>query len=293
MQVPEELSQLQKWMQAVVTHPDGIVAGVDSEDARSAIAVDGESIETVVTRSESLSAVGRLAVYGDAYFARLLDVLAEEYPAMVHALGEEAFQGLAFVYLQQHPSQSYTLGELGSRFPEFLRTTRPENDDAQRPDWADFLADLATVERTYAEVFDGPGVEGQELLKPDDLASISQDAWPDVRLETACCLRLLTLDFPAHGYATAVRRETEVLFPNPQPTYLVVKRRDFIVRRDPVALDEYRLLESLIQGKTIGESIADVAQSTDSDLDEFAANLQNWFFEWAEAGYFTAIIHPE
>lgn len=288
---PQELEKLQNWMQAVITHPDGIAAGVQSKAARSTIDVEVDDVENVVTRSESLSSIERLGVYGDAYFARLIDVMADEYPALVHALEEEAFNGLAFVYLQTHPSSSYTLGDLGSRFPAYLAETRPPADDeSHRPDWADFLIDLATIERTYAEVFDGPGVEGQELLKPEDLQQISPEAWPATKLECACCLRLVQLQFPAYAYATAVRRGQEPEFPEPEPSFVVVKRKDFIVRRDPVAEDEYKLLEFLIAGESVGDAIANVAATTTTDLDSFAANLQNWFFEWSEAGYFTGII---
>ena len=288
---PQELEMLQNWMQAVISHPGGVVAGVQSEKAQATLNVGIDSVENIVTRSENQTSVERLGVYGDAYFARLIDVMAGEYPAIVHALGEEAFNSLAFTYLQAYPSTSYTLGDLSKRFPQYLEETRPPaEDESLRPDWADFLIDLATIERTYAEVFDGPGVEGKELLKPEDLQTISVDNWPNTKLECACCLRLVQLRFPAYAYATAVRRGQSPEFPAAEPSFVVVKRKDFIVRRDPVAKDEFKLLESLMHGETVGDAIAIVAESTTTDLDSFAANLQNWFFEWSEAGYFTGII---
>ena len=67
----------------------------------------------------------RLAIYGSAYYLRLLECMREEFPATAHALGEETFDGFAAAYLQQYPSRSYTLCQLGTHFARFLVETRP------------------------------------------------------------------------------------------------------------------------------------------------------------------------
>lgn len=92
--------------------------------------VDLADVEGVLARSNVLGPLDRLAVYGHAYFARLLDCLREEYPVLKHALGDEAFDAFATGYLQEHPSRSYTLFELGAKFPDFLRDTRPAAETA-------------------------------------------------------------------------------------------------------------------------------------------------------------------
>src|SRR5262245_53050770 len=113
------LDELQRWMQAVVTHPGGIAAGIESDDARKQIAIVPEQAERVITRSKALTAAERLQIYNHAYFARLLDCLREEYSVLAAALGNEIFDAFAVAYLEAHPSQSYTLGQLGTQFPEF------------------------------------------------------------------------------------------------------------------------------------------------------------------------------
>jgi hypothetical protein len=45
-----ELDRLERWMQAVIMHPDGVVAGVASEEARQHIDVTPGAVEQVVTR---------------------------------------------------------------------------------------------------------------------------------------------------------------------------------------------------------------------------------------------------
>ncbi len=62
---PRQLNQIQRWMQSVITHPAGIVAGIDSPAAQGEIDVGSEQIEEVITRSKALDSIGRLEVYGN------------------------------------------------------------------------------------------------------------------------------------------------------------------------------------------------------------------------------------
>src|SRR5216684_3580309 len=128
-----ELSRLQRWFQTVITHADGVDSGVSSEEAQRLIQLSPGQLEKVITRSRALSAAERLAIYANAYHTRLLECLGEVYPMLKRALGEEAFEGFAFGYLQEFPSRSYTLNELGRHFTRYLQETRPtsDNDDSE------------------------------------------------------------------------------------------------------------------------------------------------------------------
>jgi len=297
---PRELGRIQQWMQSVITHPDGVRAGIDSGAARGEIDVAASDIEQVVSRSQALTSIERLEVYGNAYFARLLECLADEFQAVGHAVDEEVFTGFAFGFLQTYPSTSYTLADLGRRFPQYLEEIRPDRKSSEEPDWADFLIDLAKLERTYSEVFDGPGVEGEPLLSPGDLQAIPPNQWPLVKLQPVPCLQLKTYRFPVHEYASAVRQETDPTPPPAEPTHLVITRRDFIVRRKAVPSTQFALLQQLVEGATIGDAIATVAATIDGSLEQFAEELRGWFENWATAGYFrqvdlpdATLIHPQ
>jgi len=288
---PTELQRIQHWMQAVITHPEGVEAGIDSSETRQVIDVATDQVEEVICRSSAQTSIERLQVYANAYYARLLEVLGSEFPALVHTLGDELFQEFAFGYLQQYPSHSYTLSDLGARFPEYLAQTRPdrESTDAE-PDWADCLVDLATLERTYSEVFDGPGVEGQARLNTDQLRQVALDRWPSVRLVPAPCLKLLNLRFPVHEYATAVRRDESPELPAPSPTWLVVTRRDYIVRRIAVGEPEFVALAAIVGGGTIAEALEAAQNRWTGDFDQLASEVQRWFRDWSAAGYFLSMV---
>jgi hypothetical protein len=288
-----DLDQLQRWMQTVVMHLGGAVEGVASAESRQIIDVHPQEVEKVVRPSKALTGLERLEIYNRGYFARLLECLCEEFPVLRHALGEEAFDQFAVDYLQKYPSRSYTLNQLGTNFPRYLAESRPTEDGSGAGgSWPDFLIDLATLELVYSEVFDGPGVEGQPLLDADQFKAIPTDRWPEVRIVPVCCLRLLSLRFPVHKYFAGVRKNRNPRFPKPADAFLAVTRRRYVVRRYELSRPQYVLLSALAAGQPVSQAIGLTAQSADSDLDELAANLRQWFFNWTAEGLFQALALP-
>jgi hypothetical protein len=260
-------------------NPAGVPGGLAAEQT--------ESVEAIITRSKALDSVSRLEVYASAYFARLLECLREEFPATTTLLGEEAFDELAFGYLQEYPSTSYTLNHLSIRFAQYLRESRPPR-EGDAPDWADLLADLAELEQHFNEVFDGPGIEAERLLTADDLLAISPDDWPSARLVMAPCLRVAEFRFPLNDYYAALRRGETADPPQPEPSWMAITRRDYVVRRHVLTRAEYVLLAALLRGETVGEAIAAAAETV-TDLDAFAAQLREWFHTWSRAGFIVGV----
>lgn len=289
--VAPSLDRVQQWMQAVITHPHGVEAGLASTEASRHMQVPLENVEQIISRSAALTSLERLNVYANAYYARLLECLSEEYPALRHAVGEDAFGGFALGYLQRFPSISHTLADLGRDFPRYLAETRPARQSAETgtADWADFLIDLSLLERTYSEVFDGPGPERGDFLKPVELLAIDPADWPHARLVPLGSFRLLSLRFPAHEYASQVRRQGQAVPPAATPTWLAITRRDYIVRRYPLSLDQYTLLLALSQGRSVGQAIEQVAAQSSDDLESLAARLRDWFRIWTAAPLFRAV----
>jgi hypothetical protein len=282
------LDMIQRWMQTVIMNPHGVHAGVESDGARREIDVEAGQVESVVTRSRNQTSLERLDIYHRAYFARLIECLRDEFPVLLHALGEEAFDAFALAYLQKYPSRSYTLNHLGTRFPQYLAETRPaqEGDDAS---WPDFLIDLATLELTFGEVFDGPGVEGQPLLSVEHLQGLDPEKWLASLLVPVSCLRLLTLRYPVNRYYRAVRRKKEPPVPPPHPTYLAVTRRQYVVRHYQFPRLQHVLLSALVSGQTVGDAIQTTAAAAGPVLSRLPGLLHKWFRNWAAEGFFVAL----
>jgi hypothetical protein len=291
---------VQRWMQAVIMHPEGVDAGLASDSARQHLDVAPEDVEQVIARSEAQTSVERLSIYANAYYARLLECLGEEFPVLKRTLGEETFDAFAMDYLQHYPSRSYTLGKLGESFMRYLAESRPakadgdesaEADGGELPaDWPNFLIDLATLEWTFSQVFDGPGIEGQTLLTSEQLQAIDAEQWPSARLEVVPCLKLLALRFPVNAFYTAMRRGEEPTLPGPAASWLAITRRDFIVRRHELTERQYELLSALAAGDTIGAAIERAARAPGGDIEQFVVELGDWFRDWAAADFFQRVI---
>lgn len=282
-----ELGTVQRWMQAVITHPGGVRAGMAASEARREMAVGPDEVESVVTRSRALSGLDRLEIYARAYFARLLECLRAEFPVLARAMGEDLFDEFAVGYLERYPSRTYTLNRLGADFARYLAETRPPDED-----WPDLLIDLATLEWAVAEVFDGPGVEGQALLEVGGLTAIPVERWAEARLVPVPCLRVLALDHPVRAYYTALRDGKEAMPPDRSDSYMALTRRDYVVRIHDLAPPEYVLLNALLDGQPIGSAVGLVAESADPELDHLADDLRVWFGNWAAAGFFRAVEVP-
>jgi hypothetical protein len=278
-----DLDRVQRWLQAVIMHPDGAAEGAGSPRAREQIDVGAEGVERVVTRSRALTGLERLAIYGNAYYARLLECLRGEFPVLARALGEELFDAFAFGYLQKYPSRSYTLTRLAENFPHYLAETRP----AAGETWPDFLIDLATLELTFAEVFDAAGDEGEPLLDAARLREVPAERWPEARLVPARSLRLLALRYPVQEYFAAVRRGEDPPPPVPADTFLAVTRREYVVRQHALSWPEYEMLRALAAGRPLGDAIGVAAETAAVGFDELAGNLRDWFQGWAARGFFS------
>ena len=48
-----------------------------------------------------------MQIYNDAYFARIIDSLKEDFPTVVGCLGEESFRELGRAYLEQYPEGAF------------------------------------------------------------------------------------------------------------------------------------------------------------------------------------------
>ncbi len=281
------LEQTQRWMQAVLMHPAGVASGVNSAAAREQIAIDANELEAVIPPSSRLTPERRLAVYSNAYTARLIECLAQQFPALVATTGKDAFADLAWGYLRAHPSRSYTLNHLGAQFAAYLDQSRPA--DLQEGDslgWPDLLVDLARLEWHVSEVFDGPGCETSPPLGPEALSAIAPHEWPDARLNTAPSLRLVTLRFPLNDYYTAVRRGHKAEMPKPGQQFLALARRDYVVWRYELTPNEHKLLAALAGGESVGDAI----ERTDESYT--AEQLRNSFYRWGRWGFFADVERP-
>ena len=268
---------IERWMQAVVMHPQGAAAGIRAAPARRLLPAAAEKIETVVLPSKSLSSVERLDIYAYMYYARLLDVLTDEYPVTRQVLGAKAFDRACRLFVQRNPSKYRTLNHLSERFPAFLTRHLPPGNRSG------LAIDVAHIERAMDDVFDAPRAEP---LTAAEFSAISADEWHRVRLAMIPALRLLKLRFPANDYINAVRAGKKPRLPRPRATFAIVYRRHFLLYRRDQMPGQFKLLTALMQGRTLEQAVRASASGRGGSADRLAATLGAWFREWAAAGIF-------
>ncbi len=261
------LDALQAWMQNALIFP-----GQTST----------EQVEQLVEPSPRLAAVHRLAIYQRSYYLRLLTCMREQFPALCYTLGEELFDDFAYEYLQAHPSESYTLYELGKRLPAYLEETRPDREEPveSRERWVDFMVDLAHFERQLFVMFDAPGHEGKPFA---DLNV------PDCRLRLQPCFALGDYRFPVAEYYHEVREGKAPPVPLEETSRVVLVRKNYLMRTVPLTTPHYTFLTSLHSGKNVSESLQLVAEQLAMPI---AKVSQSWAApdgtrqRWIEAGFF-------
>lgn len=232
--MPPELRELQRAFQAFAT---------------GAAALDGSLL------------TGRPAVYRDAYFARLHDVLAEQHTALRAAVGDDGFERLVRAYLDACPPVGHDIGEAGARLPGFLTLAGEAA-----------LAGLARFERLHHELFVAPDATPLTLAALQDLPPAEL---PATRLLAVPAFALLEHD---HDVAALHAEPTRPAVAS--PTRLVLWRKQLTVLHRRVDAEEWRALAQVAQGVSfaeLGERLAEGAS-----VDAAAARLGAYVTRWLD-----------
>jgi hypothetical protein len=261
------LEALQGWMQATLIFPRETDAG---------------EIGQILEDSPRLKAADRLAIYQRSYHLRLLRCLQEQFPALCHALGRELFNGFAREYLQQLPSESYTLCDLGRRFSTYLEDARPDREASaeKREGWIDFMVDLTRFEREVYVMFDAPGHEGKPF---------ASEGTPDDRLRLQPCFQLHESRFPVAAYYHQVKNRQSPELPPRAHSWLALARTQFVVHTFPLSAVQFQFLQVLQNGATASEALESVARTSGRPVEEISrawSGPEGLRKRWIEAGFF-------
>jgi hypothetical protein len=222
-----------------------------------------------------MSCEERLAVYKNAYSARLIECLRDTFARTFQALGEDVFDAFAANYIHQYPSTSYTLDRLGDHFIRFLTETWSDQRDTENASMMDslrFVIDLAKLDYAEAQVFDGPGSErvGQQIGLNTDSSTLPFAICPSVRLEA--------FDFPVPHLEAPFSA-----LPEPQAVWVVLHRVQYTVRITEMSQVEFEFLAALCRTRDFHQALEDCNATERISTDEMAS----WFQRWTQRG----IIH--
>jgi hypothetical protein len=285
------LLDIQRAMAAAVMMP------LTPDEDMQPFAPDGRDMravaETFIAPNKNLTAFDRLELYNRQYWYRLLDALAEDFPALRAVLGPKRFEALSIAYLGAHPSRSFSLRNLGSKVVEWM---------AEHPEYSGrrhrLTLDVARIEWAFVEAFDNAEHKPLTIEQIRTVSGVSH-------LELQPHVRLLALDHAAVDLVLAlhrrqrrdsseagVRHEDSNESPKEQlprvsrrPTWVVAHRLDNSVYYRSLMREEYLTLAAIQSGLPLGDALEAGFVGTLKPASRWPKMVEQWFADWAEFGW--------
>jgi len=271
------LRALQHWFAAAIMHPEGVAGGIEQTAAHGASAITLGDVERVLLPSSRLPGIERLAIYGDAYRARLVECLADDYPALQYALGDDAFEALCLRYIARHPSESPNLNAFGRHMAAFCR------DEECFP--SRFEGELAALEWAMVEVLHAPSAQKLDLAT---LATVPGDRWARARFSASETVRVMEFSHPVNAFFQAFRTDQTPSVPALAWSATAVFRDGATIWRMDLSRAMHALLMSLFGGTPLGPALESLARA-EQLTDEEGAQVMVWFRDWVRHGFFAQI----
>ncbi|QIF06187.1 DUF2063 domain-containing protein [Roseimicrobium sp. ORNL1] len=255
--------------------------------------------ELFVKPNDRLTSFERLEIYNQQYWWRVLEGFAEDFSGVAAVIGPKKFEALSVAYIETCGSNSWTMRNLGRDLPAFLvahpQLTAPHTTlalDMARLEWARCLA------------FDEPADPVPDTQK------LARTPPHELRLGLQSYITLLTLEYEAEQLLLRLRRRSQkaagstasnamtsaprrsralriVAKRAPAPVHLVVHRLQNTVYYKRVTPEAHVLLTLIHQGIPVEQACARAFTGSDFTPEDAASQIQQWFADWMELGWFT------
>ncbi|OLF51260.1 DNA-binding domain-containing protein [Pseudomonas chlororaphis] len=222
----------------------------------------------------SLDIATGLAIYHNAYHARLEEVLRGDFPTLHNWLGDDEFARLAEAYIRRQPSTHYSLRWLGQGLEAFIGSYLEPCQSAP-------LGELAALEWDFTLAFDAPPGAALSLadmagLQPEEWATLQVDLqpyvqWRECRFNSVALWRAFK-DGAAFPGSVALE----------EPQVCLVWRDARICRYRSLPAAEARALAGMArQGWNFAELCAELAVTYKEDT---ALQAVSWLKQWVHDG---------
>ncbi len=244
--------------------------------------------------NDRLTSFERLEIYNRQYWFRLKDCFYDDYPGLRAVLGDRRFERMAQAYLARHPSECFTLRNLGRRLLPFLESE--SRWIASNPKLA---LDMARLEWAHIEAFDN---EARPKLKMDSLAGMDPGR---IHLRLQPHITLLQIAHEVDEFLIQIKqgerlrneasnamemrrarlRNTLRRRLRPKTVFLAVHRYKDAVHYKRLESAQFSMLSAFQKNATIAEACDQLAQSGGVSGDA-GAEVKSWFETWAALGWF-------
>lgn len=229
--------------------------------------------EELIASSPTLAPVERLELYHRQYWYRLLDSIAEDFPALRLLVGDETFWNLMEAYLEAVPATSFTLRHLGRSLARFI---------AEQPDLLPhpvYAHDMARLEYAVMEAFEAAE---HVPIPPSKLAGSCIALQPHVHL-----LELRTPADKIWRDAGKGRPLGQLHPPSDRSArFVAVFRRDFEIEVETMPWPAYSILSAVSKTASLAETMELVVRDERLAEEADPARVSEWFNTWVRRGWF-------
>jgi hypothetical protein len=215
-----------------------------------------------------------LGVYQRGYRIRLADFVVQYHPGLRAILGDEAFEALVDVYIDQRPSRDPNARFFTTGLPDFMRESARWRDDSA-------AVSMALFERAIVDAFDSPD---ETPLAVQALAEFAPEDWPRLAFDFDPSLALLELAAGTiEAYDAAISEEEPDKVETPpagdEVEYAAVWRVNYESAYRALEPDEYVALNEARAGHAFGDICQMTAfqQAGEIATERLAQCLSSWF----------------
>ncbi|MEO8205676.1 MAG: DNA-binding domain-containing protein [Chthoniobacterales bacterium] len=253
---------------------------------------------TFIRPNDRLSAFERLELYNRQYWFRLLDCFYDDYPGLQALMSGPRFLKLATAYLKRHPSESFTLRNLGKRLEQFLR---------EEPQWTaprtTLALDMVRFEWAQVLAFDEAA---KPPVTPDDLLD-NKTGRIFLNLQPYLCL--LELHYTVDEFLIALKksesgglrteasnamdsapeskeRPKRIPLPKKKKIHLAVHRHENVLYHKRLEPEAFAILTAIGSGKDVETACIKAVTASPRKNIDWPAEIKDWFANWSSLGWF-------
>jgi hypothetical protein len=294
------LLEFQRTLARAVMQPlsarDNMKRGANSKTSGGAKSGNQDGIALVKPNSR-LSSFERLEIYNRSYWSRVIDAFSEDFPGVRAILGARRFDRLRRRYLNDCPSESFTMRDLGKNLVAWM-----ERNQALAGPKYDIALDMAKLEWAEIESFDAGE---HERLGPGDIATLGPQSslriQPHLRsIEARHEVDTLLLEVreaaKRNGGAAVARKrmarmkdatalESQSVNHSANRIYLAVHRLELVVHYKRLDAEMFRLVKALGKGICIEDAIEFAYSDSTLTPEECQKHIQDSFALFGALGW--------
>ena len=253
------------------------LAEIQSKFFNTVINNSDELLDEVKQQGE-MTAEERVAIYVDGYRLRLIEALQDSYSALHTLMGDDDFERLCLVYIDQYPSQHFSIRYFGNQLAKYLHKN-------EAFDNSDLLQEMAQFEWALRGAFDA---KDQAALKLDDLSQLAPEDWPELTFQLHPSLRILNLSWNVQALWKAIEQDADPQAPEQTENSVtwLIWRPELETFFRSMEKEEALGFDLIRQGKTFGQ-LCEFMSAYVVEPENAAQQAAAFLARWIEEGVFS------